>query len=87
MKYCTKSELKIKKGSETYTIPCGQIIECSPDKAAGLIAEGTLVPLKEPFIKEDGDLVIPFDSDPRYHWWRGGQSINETINELSIRRQ
>lgn len=31
----------------------------------------------------DGELIIPFDSDPRFHWWRPcGQSIFETLREL-----
>ena len=84
MKYYTKSELKIKKASGTFTIPCGKVIECSPGKAAKLIAEGKLAPLKEPYFEADGNLVIPFDSDPKYHWWNGGQSISKTINELTI---
>ncbi len=35
-----------------------------------------------PYINESGDLVIPIESDPRYHWWRGGQSVFETLMEL-----
>ena len=36
-----------------------------------------------PFIDRHGDLVIPFESNPRYHWWRGGgQSILDTLLEL-----
>jgi len=27
-------------------------------------------------------LVIPFDSDPKYHWWKSGQSVKATIAEL-----
>ena len=35
-----------------------------------------------PSIK-DGELVIPFDADPRFHWWRPcGQSVFETLREL-----
>jgi hypothetical protein len=37
-----------------------------------------------PYFDKSGGLVIPFDSDPKYHWWRDGQSISKTINELSI---
>ena len=25
-----------------------------------------------PYITQTGDLVIPFDSDPKYHWWKPG---------------
>lgn len=27
-------------------------------------------------------LLIPFDSDPKYHWWCDGQSVIETLREL-----
>ena len=37
----------------------------------------------QPYINEHGVLVIPFDSDPRYHWWAGGQSVLETLRELN----
>ena len=36
----------------------------------------------KPFLDSEGDLVIPYNSDPRYWWWHGGQSISETIREL-----
>lgn len=35
-----------------------------------------------PFIDSDGGLVIPFGSDSRYHWWDGGQSVEETLKEI-----
>ena len=35
-----------------------------------------------PYINEQGVLVIPFESDPRFHWWAGGQTILETLHEL-----
>lgn len=52
------------------------------------------LPKPLPYLDESGDKVIPFDSDPRYHWWLGshcvftsamgsGQSIEETIKEIS----
>lgn len=47
----------------------------------------TFIPKKgakftEPYIK-DGELVIPFDSDPRFHYWKKcGQSIFDTLREL-----
>ena len=38
---------------------------------------------KKPFLTAGGDLSIPFDCDPRYHWWMpGGQSAKETKSEL-----
>lgn len=33
---------------------------------------------KRPFFTADGTLSIPFDSDPKYHWWNGGQSVEQT---------
>jgi hypothetical protein len=38
-----------------------------------------------PFLTPGGDLSIPFDSPERYHWWRGGQSVAETLNEVKER--
>ncbi len=35
-----------------------------------------------PFIDSDGGLVLPFGSDKRYHWWAGGQSVEETLKEI-----
>ena len=41
--------------------------------------------LRLPFLTAGGDLSIPFDSPERYHWWRGGQSIAETLQEVKER--
>ena len=38
-----------------------------------------------PFLTADGTLSIPFDSPERFHWWRGGQSVAETLAELKER--
>jgi hypothetical protein len=35
-----------------------------------------------PYLMLDGTLVIPFDSPPRFHWWKGGQSIAQTRAEV-----
>jgi len=35
-----------------------------------------------PCINDRGELVIPYDSDPKYHWWAAGQSLRETLREL-----
>jgi len=35
-----------------------------------------------PRINKGGDLIIPFDSDPKFHWWNGGMSAKETKNYL-----
>jgi hypothetical protein len=39
----------------------------------------------KPYISGDCTLVIPFLSDPRYHWWSGGQSIHETLIEIGAK--
>jgi hypothetical protein len=36
----------------------------------------------KPYIDRYGVLVIPFNSEPKYHWWAGGQTILETLREL-----
>lgn len=48
------------------------------EKGAFLAADG----VRLPFLTADGTLSIPFDSPDRYHWWRGGQSVAETLNEV-----
>ncbi|QPJ64814.1 MAG: hypothetical protein G3M78_05200 [Candidatus Nitrohelix vancouverensis] len=40
------------------------------------------VSFPEPYFRENGSLVIPSNSNPRYHWWNGGLSIQETIREI-----
>jgi hypothetical protein len=46
------------------------------------IAPPPAKPLK-PFFTPGGDLSIPFDSDPKYHWWKpGGQSVEKTRAEV-----
>jgi hypothetical protein len=37
----------------------------------------------KPYVDEHGILIIPFDSDPKYHWWASGQSVIETLRELN----
>jgi hypothetical protein len=35
-----------------------------------------------PYLTPGGVLVIPFDSPERFHWWKGGQSVPETLAEV-----
>ncbi len=37
----------------------------------------------KPFISPDGDLTIPFNSDSKYHWWKGEKEVKETIEEIT----
>lgn len=36
----------------------------------------------EPFIANFGVLVIPFNSNKKYHYWNGGQSLCDTLKGL-----
>ena len=36
----------------------------------------------EPFVTDFGVLVIPFNSDKKYHYWNGGQGVCDTLKEL-----
>jgi len=40
-----------------------------------------------PWLDRSGSVVIPFASDKKYHWWRGGQSAVETQKNLLKRRE
>jgi hypothetical protein len=36
-----------------------------------------------PYLTEGGELIIPFDCNPKYHYWKpGGQSLALTLAEL-----
>lgn len=52
------------------------------DTPALLDVKDKLKPASLPFLDLDGSLVIPFGSDSRYHWWKGGQSMTKTEEEL-----
>jgi hypothetical protein len=36
-----------------------------------------------PFLQPNGNLVIPFSSEPKYHWWNGGIPLSEIRREFS----
>lgn len=36
-----------------------------------------------PYLTSSGDLVIPFNSPEKFHWWNGGQSVEATLAELN----
>jgi hypothetical protein len=41
-------------------------------------------PKDSPYIDQTGTMIIPFGADPKYHYWKGGQPITETLTELKI---
>ncbi len=49
--------------------------------------EQTIPPQSEkyviPYINNNGDLIIPFEADPKYFYWKGGQALESTLNELN----
>ena len=36
-----------------------------------------------PYIDHNGIIIIPFNSDPKYHYWNGGQPLSATLLELN----
>lgn len=48
-----------------------------------IMGENTEPMQRQPFVTESGVLVIPFNSDRRFHYWKpGGQSVCITLREL-----
>ena len=42
-------------------------------------------PFLAPYINDDLDLIIPFEADPKYQWWRPcGQSMAVTLREMKV---
>mgnify|MGYP001431582135 FL=1 len=37
-----------------------------------------------PYIDSTGNIVIPFNTDPKYHSWNGGQPLTVTLKELNV---
>ena len=58
------------------------------NQGKSMISESAPLPEKpkQPYLTAGGDLVIPFDSDPKHHWWKGGQSVKATMAELKAAR-
>ena len=36
-----------------------------------------------PHIDHTGAMIIPFNADPKYHYWNGGQPLSDTLMELN----
>lgn len=54
-------------------------------KDSGSAVRAALITERLPFLTAGGTLVIPFDSPERYHWWRDGQSVPQTLAEVNER--
>ncbi|HOC61095.1 MAG TPA: hypothetical protein PKN70_14155 [Smithellaceae bacterium] len=37
-----------------------------------------------PYIDKTGNIVVPFNADPKYHFWNGGQSLAKTLMEINV---
>jgi len=42
-----------------------------------------MAPKATPYIHHSGEIIIPFNSDPKYHFWNGGQHLTDTLLELN----
>ncbi|GAG08663.1 unnamed protein product, partial [marine sediment metagenome] len=40
----------------------------------------------EPFISPEDDFIIPFDSEPEYHWWKNGKSVECILEEVKNKK-
>lgn len=62
-----------------------EVREIISDNRAVLVDELTKIEaeLPRPYFHRGADLVIPFNSPKRYHWWAGGQSVKETMEEIT----
>jgi len=48
-----------------------------------IMGENTEPEQTQPFVTDSGVLVIPWNSDPKYHYWKHeGQSVCDTLREL-----
>lgn len=59
-----------------------QEIRVNRSKIAAYLRGHKKATLSKPSINEYDELVIPFDSASKYHYWNGGQDIEETLQEL-----
>jgi hypothetical protein len=80
MKFRVVENITLKTGNGNVELRKGQIVEVQPEKVTGLVVTGKLQPL--PYVTDYGSLIIPSNSDVRYQYWRGGQSVCDTLKEL-----
>jgi len=36
-----------------------------------------------PYIDTSGNIIVPFNADPKYHFWNGGQHLSKTMQEIN----
>jgi len=72
------------------TITAGTVLDLAEDKASKLLVAGIVKvvepvpfnPAALPYLDQRGRLVIPFDCPPKYRYWAGGQTVQETLRGL-----
>ena len=52
------------------------------DERMAIMGENTEPEQTEPFVTDFGVLVIPWNSPRKYHYWKKGQSVCDTLKEL-----
>jgi|GEM_PF-6405989 hypothetical protein len=82
MNYLVLVPLKVKTPEGIREVQTGKVVSMSEDLALRLIQGGKVKLLPMPYFGPDGDVVIPFVTDSRYQWWKGGQSVEKTIEEI-----
>ncbi len=35
-----------------------------------------------PYIDNSGNIIVPFNADPKYHYWNGGQHLSKSMQEI-----
>jgi hypothetical protein len=81
MIYKVSDRLKVRTLEGIRELHAGALITLTEDMARPLLARGRVREVK-PYLEADGSLVIPFGCDPRYHYWKGGQLVKVTEEEM-----
>lgn len=80
------ARVKKRRGSrrnEIATEQLQQVTEVQPDEFSWPAVSPA--ELRVPYINNRGNLVIPFSSPRKYHYWNGGQSLVDTLQEIEDR--
>jgi hypothetical protein len=54
----------------------------SLNERMAIMGENTEPGQTQPHVTDFGVLVIPWNSDKKYHYWNGGTSVGDTLREL-----
>ena len=82
MIYLVADTLTVRTVDGIMELQSGEMVTMAEDMARPLLEQGR-IKMVEPYLDVDGSLVIPFWCDSRYHWWKGGQSVADTEQEVS----